>query len=353
MPTELFEKTYELGSSLEARNSLEGRWVWEYYGLEASNVIPETTALSSDGVRFVVRQTMTVVEGAMLTATNVEISVRSDEFVRLGHDTWHQEHLMPILDTDLGSSLAHSRNLQRRSFVESRTAWPGAEMRLRRYPLSGSGPASVSFVFETEEAAMRFQPPSWPSLLQDSVQERHVHSVEVADDTSPIEYEKRYLADAERLSEFKKRAQHRWIAQSYPIVDEHVSLRVRVIGDLSDNESARTGQIAVKGPRVRGARLEVQGVLPGPVASAFIRSDWPRVEKIRYSRVLDDGYAWEVDEFLGPNSPLHIAECEVNSVEELANIQPQDFCGQDVSDMSAYNNEMLAIRPVSAWSPGT
>lgn len=349
MPTESFEKTFELTDPSDARRAMLDSWVWEYYGLESSSDLPQHSALSTAPIRFFTRHMMTVVEDRMLTATNVELSVRSDSFVHQDHGVWHQEHVLPILDDATAAALADAPGTSKRSFVERRTSWGDGQMRLRVYPLSGTGPASVSFVFGTEASANSFQPPRWPSLKLDSLQERHVYSVEVAKDPTPMEYEVRYLVDPDKAEDFKARAHRRWIGQSYLIVSNDVSLRVRVVGDGPHDDQNLTGQIAVKGPRVNGARLEIQGVVPGLVARSVHSSDFPRVRKYRYSRVTEDDYAWELDEFLEDNSPLQIAECEVNTAEELAAIPKQPFCAADITGDPAYNNEQLSVRPFSVW----
>lgn len=72
----------------------------------------------------------------------------------------------------------------------------------------------------------------------------------------------------------------------------------------------------------------------------------PVLEKHRY-RIPLDGLIWEVDEFLGVNAPLVVAEVELNS--ELQTFTKPDWLGDEVSYDRRYANAALISHPYSAW----
>ncbi len=73
------------------------------------------------------------------------------------------------------------------------------------------------------------------------------------------------------------------------------------------------------------------------------------VEKNRHY-VEHEGHLWEVDEFLGENAGLVVAELELDSADE-AYVRP-GWLGAEVTDVTRYYNLALAERPYSRWPPG-
>ncbi|HET6396908.1 MAG TPA: CYTH domain-containing protein [Pseudoxanthomonas sp.] len=72
------------------------------------------------------------------------------------------------------------------------------------------------------------------------------------------------------------------------------------------------------------------------------------VEKRRHY-VRDGGHLWEVDEFLGDNAGLVVAEIELDAPDEA--FGRPDWLGEEVTDQPRYYNLALAQRPYSQWSP--
>lgn len=71
-----------------------------------------------------------------------------------------------------------------------------------------------------------------------------------------------------------------------------------------------------------------------------------RLEKLRHI-VERDGVTWEVDEFLGDNAGLVVAEIELASI-------AQDFVrpvwlGRELTDDRRYYNHYLALHPYRTW----
>ena len=72
----------------------------------------------------------------------------------------------------------------------------------------------------------------------------------------------------------------------------------------------------------------------------------PLIEKYR-SRVMFEGMCWEIDEFLGENAGLVVAEIELQHAEQSF-IQP-DWLGPEVSHDARYANSNLSKLPFSRW----
>ncbi|MBO9716959.1 MAG: CYTH domain-containing protein [Pseudoxanthomonas sp.] len=71
------------------------------------------------------------------------------------------------------------------------------------------------------------------------------------------------------------------------------------------------------------------------------------VDKRRHY-VRHEGHLWEVDEFLGENAGLVVAEIELDSADEV--FAHPAWLGQEVTDLQRYYNLALAERPYARWS---
>ena len=60
------------------------------------------------------------------------------------------------------------------------------------------------------------------------------------------------------------------------------------------------------------------------------------------------GHLWEVDEFLGDNAGLVVAEIELDSVDEA--FERPAWIGTEVTELERYYNLALAAHPYSQWS---
>ena len=70
------------------------------------------------------------------------------------------------------------------------------------------------------------------------------------------------------------------------------------------------------------------------------------VDKIRYL-VKVGGHMFEVDEFLGENKGLLLAEVELKQEDEL--FEKPEWLGEEVTGDLRYYNAMLAHRPYRSW----
>lgn len=130
---------------------------------------------------------------------------------------------------------------------------------------------------------------------------------------------------------------HIW--QGYLNRDKHRTVRVRVAGEQAF--------LTVKGVSHGATRSEFEYGIP--VADAVelrLLCDGPIVEKVR-RKIMHGGLTWEVDEFLGDNSGLVVAEIELES-ESQAFALPV-WVGQEVTDDPRYFNSNLATHPYNTW----
>jgi len=129
-------------------------------------------------------------------------------------------------------------------------------------------------------------------------------------------------------------------AQGY--LNEPVSCSVRV--RIEDDQA----RLNIKRVQIGMSRDEFE--YPIPMADALKLMTMvlgPTVTKTRHF-VMVDGHEWEVDEFLGDNAGLVVAELELDSETEV--FTKPSWVGKEVTDASRYYNVFLAQHPFSQWS---
>lgn len=117
-------------------------------------------------------------------------------------------------------------------------------------------------------------------------------------------------------------------------------VRVRIEGGQA--------MLTVKGRSVGARRGEWEYPIPLADAEEFLDRlcEQPIIEKYR-RRIAFDKMVWEVDEFLGANAGLVVAEIELTA-EDQAFSKP-DWIGMEVSDDARYFNANLIKHPYSSW----
>jgi CYTH domain-containing protein len=118
-------------------------------------------------------------------------------------------------------------------------------------------------------------------------------------------------------------------------------VRVRMAGDR--------GVLTIKiRPETGPGRTEYEYAIPPDEAEAILNSLSPSelVEKYRYT-FPENGVTWEVDEFLGANQGLILAEVELQR-EDQPLLLPA-WLGEEVSSVSKYFNLELAHKPYAGW----
>ncbi|MCH2182860.1 MAG: CYTH domain-containing protein [Mariniblastus sp.] len=130
------------------------------------------------------------------------------------------------------------------------------------------------------------------------------------------------------------------IRQAYLTREPGRTVRVRVF----DEE----GWLTVKGERVGASRPEFEYSIPLGDARQLIDLCLPfAVEKRRFL-VSHGNHVWHVDQFLGKNSGLLLAEIELQSEEEV--FQMPEWIGREVTGDERYLNSYLSIYPFQSWS---
>ena len=130
------------------------------------------------------------------------------------------------------------------------------------------------------------------------------------------------------------------LVQGYLNRDKARTVRVRVAGPL--------GFLTIKGVTTGATRAEFEYPIPLDEAEALLAlCDGPLIEKIRH-RVAVGGLLWEVDEFLGDNAGLVVAEVELTHEDQVFERPP--WVGEEVTADSRYFNSALASHPFSRWS---
>lgn len=129
------------------------------------------------------------------------------------------------------------------------------------------------------------------------------------------------------------------IRQGFLVAEKERTVRVRI--------AAGKAFLTVKSAAQGITRQEFE--YPIPVAQAEQILDLcirPLIEKKRY-RFEHQGMTWEVDEFLGENAGLVVAEIELES--ESQDFARPDWLGQEVSHDPRYLNANLVKSPYKEW----
>ncbi|MBW3497565.1 MULTISPECIES: CYTH domain-containing protein [unclassified Janthinobacterium] len=123
------------------------------------------------------------------------------------------------------------------------------------------------------------------------------------------------------------------------------SARERVVRVRIEGEQA---MLTIKGANVGATRGEWE--YPIPLADAVELLDGlceqPLIEKVRH-RIEHAGMVWEVDEFLGANAGLLVAEIELASEDQP--FDKPEWIGAEVSGDARYYNANLIRHPFSQW----
>ena len=118
------------------------------------------------------------------------------------------------------------------------------------------------------------------------------------------------------------------------------SVRVRIAGDEAF--------LNLKSRELGHTRQEFDYAIPVADARALLALCVGGLVDKRRHYVQHEGHLWEVDEFLGDNAGLVVAEIELSSADE-AFARPE-WIGAEVTDASRYYNLALATRPYLEWN---
>jgi adenylate cyclase len=130
------------------------------------------------------------------------------------------------------------------------------------------------------------------------------------------------------------------LRQGYLSSDLARVVRVRVEGD--------SAYVTIKGKSVGATRGEWEYPVPLADANELLDAlcEQPIIEKYR-RKIEFAGNTWEVDEFLGANQGLVVAEIELGS--EGQQFERPEWIGAEVTDDPRYFNSALVRKPYSLW----
>lgn len=150
-----------------------------------------------------------------------------------------------------------------------------------------------------------------------------------------IEYKYLVISDL-----YKKIGARTYYKQGYLSVEKGCTVRVRVVDSV--------GYITVKGKTEGASRAEYEYAIPVEDAEEMLNRlcTKPLIEKYRYKIQIGE-LIWEVDEFLGENSGLVVAEVEVPY--EGYPVEKPEWIGENVTGDVRYYNSNLITYPYSCW----
>ena len=152
-----------------------------------------------------------------------------------------------------------------------------------------------------------------------------------------IEIERKFLVQGKQ---WRKLGEGKIYSQGYFPTSKDCTIRVRTIGDKA--------YLTIKSKTVGNTRSEFEYPIPFNDAQEMLNNlcDRPFIQKTRY-KIVQDNITWEIDEFMGENEGLILAEVELKSEKQDIIIPP--WIGKEVSGDPKYYNSNLVKYPFSQW----
>lgn len=157
-----------------------------------------------------------------------------------------------------------------------------------------------------------------------------------------VEIERKFLVDVEQLQAYTRAhpTMSSSIVQGYIKREGTSQVRIRV----RDQKAC----ITLKGSGDSLARPEWEYDIP--VQDALEMLDVlckpPHIQKVRHY-IKYKGHLWEVDEFLGDNLGLWVAEVELQAEDEDVVLPP--FVTEEITSQELYGNVNLSLNPYCSW----
>lgn len=153
------------------------------------------------------------------------------------------------------------------------------------------------------------------------------------------EIERKFLVNLNNWLEFDKPAGQLY-RQGYLLMDSNKTIRVRQTPDK--------GFLTIKGISMGATRAEYEYEIPIDEAIELLDNfSVSELSKIRYT-IMYENKVWEVDEFLGDNEGLVVAEIELSSEDEIFN--HPEWIGKEVTEQEKYYNSNLTLKPYISWT---
>ncbi len=152
-----------------------------------------------------------------------------------------------------------------------------------------------------------------------------------------IEIERKFLVKSDKWKSLGNRI---FYQQGYLLIDKSRTIRVRTFDEK--------GFLTIKGASVGIRRSEFEYEIPVDDARVIMENlcEKPLIKKYRTKIKLND-LIWEVDEFIGENDGLVIAEVELEN--ENQKIDIPSWIGEEVTGDIKYYNSMLIKNPFNMW----
>jgi CYTH domain-containing protein len=153
-----------------------------------------------------------------------------------------------------------------------------------------------------------------------------------------LEIERKFLVKDDR---WRQEATGTPYCQAYILTQQPgKTVRIRTVGDHAF--------LTLKGKTDGYTRLEFEYEIPLADGQLMLDKlcDSPKISKIRY-KVPFKGLIWEIDEFLGDNQGLILAEVELQQADQP--LAKPDWIGKEVTADLRYYNSNLARNPYKNW----
>lgn len=146
-----------------------------------------------------------------------------------------------------------------------------------------------------------------------------------------VEIERKFLVQGDSWRE----APAVYYSQGYLSRAKERTVRVRIAGEEAF--------LTIKGISAGASRAEFEYPIPLWDARELLAlCEQPLIEKYR-RKILYEGFVWEVDEFLGENQGLVVAEIELPA--EDTQFEKPEWAGREVTEDSRYFNSNLSLNP--------
>ena len=124
------------------------------------------------------------------------------------------------------------------------------------------------------------------------------------------------------------------------------SVKERTVRIRTINEKAF---LTIKGPTIGVTRQEYEYETPHADCVQMLEhlAEKPIIEKNRY-KIPHEGLIWEIDELLGVNAGLIVAEVELSDENQVFN--KPEWIGEEISADPRYFNSNLVKNPYTTWS---
>ncbi len=151
------------------------------------------------------------------------------------------------------------------------------------------------------------------------------------------EIERKFLLVGDEWKALAKGTHYR---QGYLNSAKERTVRIRTIDDKAF--------LTIKGITVGATRVEYEYEIPHSDCNFLLDelAEKPIVEKNRY-KIDFGGLVWEVDEFLGVNAGLVVAEVELTSEDQA--FEKPSWVGEEVTGDPKYYNSNLVKNPYTTW----